>query len=1021
MFRLSPKELEEVERQVAELLKLGLIEPSSSPYGAPVLFVGKKDGSLRMCIDYRALNKITVKNKYPLPRIDQLMDSLAGAKVFTSLDLQSGYHQIRISPEDVSKTAFRTPFGHYQFKVLSFGLTNAPATFQAAMNDMLRPLLGKFVVVYIDDILIYSKDAKEHTSHVRQVLELLRANHYHIKLPKCEFEQEEVKFLGHIIGCNGVKVDPAKVAVIQEWLRPTNVHGVRSFVGLATYFRKFIEAFSKMVAPLTNLTKHDVPFIWDASCEKAFLAVKHALTNAPVLALPDFLLPFVVVCDASKEGIGAVLLQKQRPLAYESRKLRPAEVNYTTGEQELLAVVHALKIWRCYLEGPHFTVVTDHNPLVHLPSQPHLSGRQIRWSEYLQRFNFDWVYKPGAGNLAADALSRNPAHKLCSAIAAAMLMVLTRSKSKSSVVSLPEASQPKSRPSKARRAEHPSPSGSLVPESPGSPVGGEESLTDLEEPGCTLNQQSRFPEGTLDIYDEVRIGYGNDPWFQGEQHTANYTLKDGLWWTKEGQLIVPNNKGLRRSLISEMHDTPLYGHGGIAKTTKHVKKDFWWPTIVSDVIEYVKKCPSCQVNKSSSQKPGGLLKPLPIPQDTWQVVTLDFIMSLPRTLRGHTALLVVVDKLSKMTHLIPTTIKVTGEEAARLYVDNVVKLHGVPKAIVSDRDPRFTGNFMTSLTRILGIKQRLSTAFHPQTDGQTERMNRTLEDMLRHFVSPHQQDWDEHIAMAEFAINNSYQESIKTTPFRLNFFKDPPTPLSLNKDSRVPAASKFAELRRQALKEAKVALEAAQQRQKRYADPKRREAPPFKLGDEVLLNSKNIRLLNPGTPKLLPKWLGPFTIIDYCGRHKTLPEDGVSEVFNVTIEESIPNRHLSWLGFDQPTLQGIYPRARFRLTSLNYIKQTHTAGVLDESARGGARLCTTHTRRSLRYVLAALSLSLSPLGAFHLLLARRLLHLAPKPPVLRTFVCFGPNTACCDGHVVSHEGTLLRFVFPCPREHITKP
>jgi len=260
MFRLSPKELAEVERQVAELLKLGLIEPSSSPYGAPVLFVGKKDGSLRMCIDYRALNKITVKNKYPLPRIDQLMDSLAGAQVFTSLDLQSGYHQIRISPEDVSKTAFRTPFGHYQFKVLSFGLTNAPATFQAAMNDMLRPLLGKFVKVYIDDILIYSKNPDEHASHVRQVLELVQANNYHIKLSKCEFEQKEVKFLGHIVGADGVKVDPAKVAVNNEWLRPTNVHGVRSFVGLATYFRKFIEAFSRMVAPLTHLTKKDIPF-----------------------------------------------------------------------------------------------------------------------------------------------------------------------------------------------------------------------------------------------------------------------------------------------------------------------------------------------------------------------------------------------------------------------------------------------------------------------------------------------------------------------------------------------------------------------------------------------------------------------------------------------------------------------------------------------------------------------------------------------------------------------------------------
>ena len=260
MFRLSPKELTEVEKQVTELLKLGLIEPSSSPYGAPVLFVGKKDGTLRMCIDYRALNKITVKNKYPLPRIDQLMDSLAGAKCFTSLDLQSGYHQIRITPEDVDKTAFRTPFGHYQFKVLSFGLTNAPATFQAAMNNMLRPYLNKFVVVYIDDILIYSKDRAEHMLHVRLVLDLLRDNKYHIKLKKCEFEKSEVKFLGHLIGAEGVKVDPAKVAIIRDWQVPTNLNGVRSFIGLATYFRKFIAAFSKVVAPLTSLTKKDVPY-----------------------------------------------------------------------------------------------------------------------------------------------------------------------------------------------------------------------------------------------------------------------------------------------------------------------------------------------------------------------------------------------------------------------------------------------------------------------------------------------------------------------------------------------------------------------------------------------------------------------------------------------------------------------------------------------------------------------------------------------------------------------------------------
>ena len=339
--------MDEVEKQVSKLLKNGLIEPSSSPYGAPILFVAKKDGSLRMCIDYRGLNKITIKNKYPLPRTDQLLDALSGAKVFSSLDLQSGYHQIRIPDEDVPKTAFRTPFGHYQFKVLSFGLTNAPATFQATMNDIFRPYLNKFVVVYIDDILVFSKTHQEHLQHLRLVLQVLRDNDFKIKLSKCDFERPEVKFLGHIVGQHGVKVDTDKVAVVQNWPTPTNMRAVRSFLGLAQYFRRFIENFSKIAAPLTHLTKKDTPFRWDDNCEQAFNHLKHALTHAPVPALPDFSRHFEVICDASVEGIGAVLTQEGRPLAYESRKLQPAEVRYTTGEQELLAIVHALKIWRC--------------------------------------------------------------------------------------------------------------------------------------------------------------------------------------------------------------------------------------------------------------------------------------------------------------------------------------------------------------------------------------------------------------------------------------------------------------------------------------------------------------------------------------------------------------------------------------------------------------------------------------------------------------------------------------------------
>ena len=871
MYRLSPKELEEVERQVKELLQHGLIEPSSSPFGASVLFVAKKDGSLRMCIDYRALNKITVKNKYPLPRIDQLLDALSGAQLFTSLDLQSGYHQIRITEEDVAKTAFRTPFGHYQFKVLSFGLTNAPATFQAAMNNMLRPYLNQFVVVYIDDILIFSKTQAEHISHVRKVLELLREQKFHIKLSKCEFEQPEVKFLGHIVGKNGVKVDPSKTAVLEQWPVPKSVHDVRSFVGLATYFRRFVEKFSQMVAPLTRLTGKDIPFVWDESCQRAFEQVKHALTNAPILALPNFELPFEVITDASIEGLGGILLQNERPLAYESRRLIPAEVNYTTGEQELLAVVHALTIWRCYLEGADFTVVTDHNPLIYLPTQPNLSRRQARWVEYLQRFSFKWVYRPGKSNAAADALSRNPPEH--SSLAVALLFVITRrQRAKEVNANTPVPEQPTLPQQSASRTQTGRRATTADPESegPDSSLGGEEPHTMDESDPAPLHTSPPDHGELVDIYEAVRSEYGKDPRFANNgATTANFILRDGLWWTRSGQLIIPESMGYyKRAIIRELHDAPYSGHPGIAKTKKLVQKDFYWGSMLKDVKDYIQSCHSCQQNKSSNQKSGGLLQPLLIPERKWQVVTMDFIMSLPETDRGHTAILVVVDKLTKMVHLIPTTVHVTGEETARLYLDHVWKHHGVPESIVSDRDPRFTGKFMTEFLKLLGTKQRLSTAFHPQTDGQTERTNRTLEDMLRHYVDPNHTDWDTHLAAAEFAINNSYQESIKTTPFRLNTFEDPPTPMTLGKNSRVPAAQMLANQMEDDLLRAKAALQSAQDRQKLYADKKRRPIH-YRIGDQVMLNAKNIRLRNPGSPKFMPKWLGPFTIIDTCDKHRS--------------------------------------------------------------------------------------------------------------------------------------------------------
>ncbi|KAJ9522449.1 hypothetical protein QJQ45_008265 [Haematococcus lacustris] len=359
-YRMSKPEQDELRKQITDLLAKGLIEPSSSPYAAPVLFVQNKSGELRMCIDYRQLNKITIRDQYPLPRIDDLFDQLAGKTVFSSLDLQAGYHQIRIPAEDVPKTAFRTPMGHYQFKVLCFGLTNAPATFQRVMNEAFAEVINDCALVYLDDILVMSKDSEEHLVHLRRVFDLLRKNKFYAKLSKCEFMQRTLKFLGHIISAQGISVDPCKVTAISEWPVPTSLKTLQSFLGAANYVRKFVHNFSTIAAPLTNLTgpkKESFPWkAWPQAELDAFNALKQAISNVPMLKLPDHSKPFQVHCDASLEGIGAVLMQDGYPLAYYSRKLIPAEINYTTGEQELLALVSACQQWRCYLEGVPFTL-----------------------------------------------------------------------------------------------------------------------------------------------------------------------------------------------------------------------------------------------------------------------------------------------------------------------------------------------------------------------------------------------------------------------------------------------------------------------------------------------------------------------------------------------------------------------------------------------------------------------------------------------------------------------------------------
>ena len=415
-YRMSPAELAEVKRQLQELLEKGWIRPSTSPYGAPILFVRKKDNSLRMCVDYRRLNEITTKNRTPLPRIDELLDSLHGATVFSSLDLYKGYHQCRVKEADIHKTAFRTHYGLYEFCVLPFGLTNAPACFQTMMNQVLGDYLGKFCVVYLDDILIYSKTDEEHLQHLRLIFGALQRHQLHVRLDKCFFGRRSVDYLGFVVQGGKISMDSKKVQAVQQWPTPTCVRDVRGFLGLAGFYRRFVHRFSAIAAPLTDLTKTSVPFKWSSTAQQSFDAVKRALTEAPVLITADSSpeASFTIYSDASGFAVGSVLLQDQgnglQPVAYHARKMNQAERNYPVHEQELLGVKDALLAFRCYIDGcAKITMITDHDTLRYFFQQRDLSTRQVRWLMLMAPYQrqLDIVYRKGALN-HADSLSRRP-------------------------------------------------------------------------------------------------------------------------------------------------------------------------------------------------------------------------------------------------------------------------------------------------------------------------------------------------------------------------------------------------------------------------------------------------------------------------------------------------------------------------------------------------------------------------------------------------------------------------------------
>ncbi|KAD4177974.1 hypothetical protein E3N88_26565 [Mikania micrantha] len=618
-----------IEKMVQEMLDMGVIRHSVSSFASPVVLVKKKNGTGRLCVDYRKLNEHTVKNRFPIPLIEELLEELGGAEVFSKLDLRSGYHQIRMNEEDIHKTAFRTHQGLFEFLVLPFGLTNAPATFQGLMNSVFKRLLRKSVLIFFDDVLVYSKNMQQHITDLKEVLKLFRENKLFAKRSKCTFAGSQVEYLGHVISKQGVSTDPTKIEAVKNWPTPTTVKQLRGFLGLTGYYRRFISSYGVIAKPLTNLLRKNA-FCWSEEAQAAFEVLKLALIQAPVLALPDWTQEFVVETDASSKGLGVVLMQGKHPIAFVSKALSARQCTLSVYEKELLAILLAVKHWHQYLILQHFTIRTDQKSLKHLLEQKITTPLQHAWLSKLMGYDYHIVYKKGSENGAADALSR---------VHGSTLFQMA--------------------------------------------ISGYEPLL-LEK----IKNHWRHNEEAQQMIVKLLNGV-----------VIKHMSWDGTLLTRKNKLWIGRQDDLRFEILSICHASAVGGHSAKYETVANP----------------------------------GLLSPLPVPQSIFTDVSMDFISGLPKS-RGHDTILVVVDRFTKYGHFISLKHPFTADKVAQVMMDNVFKLHGCPQTVVSDRDPLFLSMFWKEFLKLQGIEQALSTAYHPQSDGQTEVLNRCLETYLRCMV-----------------------------------------------------------------------------------------------------------------------------------------------------------------------------------------------------------------------------------------------------------------------------------------------
>ena len=840
--RRAPGTLQEdMDNEIQGMLDKGVIEPGQSPWASPVVLVKKKDGSLRFCVDYRRLNSVTEFDAYPLPRIDETLEALGGARFFSTLDLISGYWQVGLTPEARLKSAFCVRGGLFLWNVMPFGLCNAPSTFERLMETVLTGLQWKSCLVYLDDVVIFGRDEQELLDRMDEVFSRLKEAGLKLKPKKCKLFAKEISYLGHVISAGGIAVSPEKISAVSDWPVPETVTDVRSFLGTASYYRRFVKDFATIAAPLHSLTDQGKKFLWTADCQRAFDQLKGALCTTPVLKFPKPEAPFVLDTDASLTGIGAVLSQvidgREYVLGYASRTLSKTERNYCTTRRELLAVKHFVQHFRPYLYGREFTIRTDHASLTWLLNFKDPEGQTARWIQSLSEYRFKIVHRAGKQHGNADGLSRRPCQNENKSCRQCELMERANNEKHVCLITMP-------------------------------PTWSNEDLSAKQKEDPTIK----------DVYQAVLEGVAPNSlmttsWTATAKRLASdferLKLCDGVlvrtWFNTRGQecssqIILPRE--LVPEALQMAHDNNLSGHLGEKRTLQRLREKFFWPNMSVDVREWYRSCEICCTRKPKPTRPHHALQQDPVGEPL-QRVALDIMGPLePPTPHGNRYILVIVDYLTKWAeaYAMPNQ---TSETVAKILVNEFICRFGIPSQIHSDQGTQFEAALFKQMCHLLGMRKTRTTAFHPQSDGQTERQNRTVIDILAKLARENPSEWDEQLCYALSAYRSSVHSGTGETPNRLMLGREVATPITLlagspNEEQTVPwvvdLRHKFEDTYRLVVETTR----AAQRSTKMYAD-RRQRGFNFDEGQLVWLYDPKPRR---GVPHKLDanKWSGPWIV-----------------------------------------------------------------------------------------------------------------------------------------------------------------